>query len=202
MTPIRALPPGYRETRRVVLTDDRLLLRLNLWGFVPLAVSALAMLAWATVAGSFLAPVPPGPDVPWWLSLILALLVLPLHELVHAALILAVGHRPRLGVKLDKGVLYATADQALFTRNQYLAVALSPLIVISLLGALGLLVLSSGWWWTVGLAVALNAGGAIGDLWVSAQIARAPSSALVRDTEDGYVLYEREVTSDEQNVGS
>lgn len=190
-SPIQDVPHGWQEVRRVVLTEDRLLLRLNLWALVPLAISTLAMLGWAVAAGRWRAPVPPGPEIPWWLTLVLALLVLPLHELVHAVLILSVGHRPRLGIKLDKGVLYATADQALFTRNQYLAVALSPLIVISLAGAASLLLLSSGWWWTVALAVILNAGGAIGDLWVSAQILRAPASALVRDTEDGYVLYEQ-----------
>ncbi|MFN8378008.1 MAG: DUF3267 domain-containing protein [Anaerolineae bacterium] len=191
--PVRELPPGWAETRRVVLTEDQLLLRLNLWSLVPLAISAIAMLIWAFIVSSTHATAPAGPDIPWWLAIILSLLVLPLHELVHAILILGVGHRPRMGMKLDKGVLYATADNALFTRNQYLAVALSPFIVISVAGAASLLVLPSGWWWTVALAVILNAGGAIGDLWVSAQVIQAPATALVRDTEDGFVLYMREV---------
>lgn len=195
--PIRELPPGCRETRRVVLTDDRLLMKLNLWALAPLAISALAMLVWAFAVNLMRAPVPAGPDIPWWLAVILSLLVLPLHELVHAAFILGVGHQPRLGIKLDKGVLYATADNALFTRNQYLAVALSPLVALSITGAASLLVLPFGWWWTVTLAVILNAAGAIGDIWVSAQVRRAPASALVRDTEDGYVLYEEEGLSAE-----
>ena len=196
MPPIRELPPGYIETRAVVLTDDRLLLRLNLWSLVPLAGALGLMLGWAALVAALRAPVPTGPDVPWGLALVAAIfLVLPLHELIHAAFIAGYGHRPRLGFNLEKGVLYATADQALFTRLQYLIVALAPLVMISAAGALSLLMLSFGWWWLVGLAVAINAGGAVGDLWVAAQIRRAPSNALVRDTGDGFVLYERDGTS-------
>jgi hypothetical protein len=194
--PIRELPPGWVEVRHVVLTDDRLLLRLNLWSLAPLALALALMLAWATLVAAFRAPVPAGPDIPWGLALVAAIfLVLPVHELIHAAFILGYGHRPRLGFNFEKGILYATADQALFTRNQYITVALAPLLVISAAGAFSLLVLSSGWWWLVGLSVAINAGGAIGDLWVAAHVRRAPPDALIRDTGDGYVLYEREVTS-------
>jgi hypothetical protein len=189
---IRQLPEGWQETRRAVLTDDRLLARLNLLALIPLALASILMFGWAVLAYSLRAPVPPGPDIPWGLALVLALLgVLPIHELIHAAFIRGIGHAPRLGFKWDKGVLYATADQALFTRNQYLLVALSPLVFISAAGALSLLVLPLGWWWTMALAVVFNAGGAIGDLWVSAQVWHKPASALVRDTEDGFILYER-----------
>ena len=38
----------------------------------------------------------------------------------------------RYGAKLSKGVLYATADNALFRRNEYLAIALAPLVGITL----------------------------------------------------------------------
>ena len=192
MPAIRHLPEGWQETRRVVLTDDRLLARLNLLALIPLGLSAILMFAWSVLVYGLRGGIPPGPDIPWGLALVLAIFgVLPVHELVHAAFIRGIGHTPRLGFKWDKGVLYATADQALFTRNQYVTVALSPLVVISAAGALGLLVLPLGWWWTVALAVIFNAGGAIGDLWVSAQVVKAPRSALVRDTEDGYILYEQ-----------
>lgn len=187
--PNEDVPPGLVEAHRVVLTEDRLLLRLNLLTLIPLAISVFAMLIWAFVVSGYRAAVPPGPDIPWWLALILSLLVLPLHELVHAIFILGSGHRPRLGIKLDKGVLYATADNALFTRNQYLAVALSPLIIISIAGAASLLVLSSGWWWTVALGVILNAGGAIGDLWAAYTVRLCPAASLVRDTADGFIVY-------------
>ncbi|HYO88406.1 MAG TPA: DUF3267 domain-containing protein [Candidatus Limnocylindrales bacterium] len=195
MAAIRRLPEGWHEASRTVLTDEKLLLRLSALALIPLVVSGAAMLIVALLVLSSHPQHATGPDVPWWASLLLALLVLPLHELVHAAAILLVGHRPRLGIKLDKGVLYATADQALFTRNQYLAVALSPLVVLSLAGACTLLVLPTGWWWTAGLAVMLNASGAIGDLWASAQVRVLPRSALVRDTEDGFIIYLRQPTS-------
>lgn len=192
MTAVRELPADYREARRTVLTEQRLLLRLNLIGLVLLIAAGAAMLALAMAVAAAQPGRPAGPEIAWWLSLLLALLVLPLHEVVHGAAILAVGHRPRFGAKLDKGILYATADQALFTRNQYLLVALAPAVVLSLAGALALPLAPTGWWWTIGLAVILNASGAVGDLWAAFQIMRHPASALIRDTEDGFIVYLRQ----------
>lgn len=192
MTAVRELPADYREARRTVLTEQRLLLRLNLIGLVLLIAAGAAMLALAMAVAAAQPGRPAGPEIAWWLSLLLALLVLPLHEVVHGAAILAVGHRPRFGAKLDKGILYATADQALFTRNQYLLVALAPAVVLSLAGALALPLAPTGWWWTIGLAVILNASGAVGDLWAALQIVRHPASALIRDTEDGFIVYLRQ----------
>lgn len=186
--PIDDVPPGWVEVRRVVLTEDRLLLRLNLLALIPLAVTAVVLLGWM-VLRSASAPTDAGPDVPFWLTLIIIVLVLPLHELIHGAAILGCGHRPRFGMILSKGVLYATADDALFTRRQYIVVALAPLAVISALGLLLIGVLSTGWWWPIALAVIVNNGSAIGDLWAAYTVRPYPAASLVRDTADGFIVY-------------
>ncbi len=195
MPAVRELPPDYLEAQRIVLTEPKLLLRLNLVGMALLAVSGAAMLALALGLAAAQPGRPTGPEINGWISVLLALLVLPLYEVVHGAAILAAGHRPRFGAKLEKGVLYATADQALFTRNQYLMIALAPVVVLSLTGALALSIVATGWWWTLGLAVVLNTSGAVGDLWAALQIIRYPAGALIRDTEDGFIVYIRQTAT-------
>jgi len=186
--PIDDVPPGWVEVRRVVLTEDRLLLRLNLLALIPLALTAVVLFGWAALHSAS-APADAGPDVPFWLTLIIIVLVLPLHELIHGAAILGCGYRPRFGMMLSKGVLYATADDALFTRRQYIVVALAPLVVISLLGVLLIGLLPTGWWWTIALAVIMNNGSAIGDLWAAYIVRPYPAASLVRDTADGFIIY-------------
>jgi len=174
--------------RRVVLTEDRLLLRLNLLALIPLLLTVALMAGWIILRVQ-VAPAETGPDIPIWLSFFIALLVLPLHELIHGVAILGCGYRPRFGMILSKGVLYATADGALFTRRQYIVVALAPLALISLLGLLLIGVLPSGWWWTIALAVVINNGSAIGDLWAAYTVLHYPAASLVRDTADGFIVY-------------
>lgn len=194
--PIRELPADYVETHHLVLTEPRLLLRLNLLALIPLVGVFILMGLWLAVAAPGLRAalrisVGLAYEPPWALAIIAVLVItLPLHELLHGLTISAYGHRARYGMKLDKGVLYATADQALFRRDEYITVALMPLIVITLLCLLGTLFLP-GWthfWLT--LAAALNAGGAIGDVWMVKVLLGYPRTSLVRDVEDGFRIYQ------------
>lgn len=188
-SPILELPPQYREIRHVQLTSDRLLLILNLLALVPLVAMLAWMAVWWVIVSVGRAPSDPI-NVPWWVAIIaIILIVLPLHEVLHGLTINAVGHPARYGMKLSKGVLYATSDKALFRRNEYLAVALAPLVGITL-AAMGLMLfVPQGLAYYVGIAAVLNAGGAIGDLWSTAVLLRYPSSVLVRDEEDGFRIY-------------
>ncbi|MCC6802901.1 MAG: DUF3267 domain-containing protein, partial [Anaerolineae bacterium] len=120
--PIHELPPGYTEARHVRLTEDRLLFWLNVLSVIPIVVMLVLMAVWWMVVSVGRAPGPEAP-VPWWVALVAAIvIVLPLHELLHGVTIAYFGQRVRYGAKLSKGVLYATADQALFRRNEYLTV--------------------------------------------------------------------------------
>lgn len=186
--PITTLPDDYIEVQHLVLTEPRLLLILNLVGIVPLIAALLGMAwYWALIAPlrpSILPDHAPLPDI---LMIVLVFVItLPLHELLHGLAILWVGHKPRYGMKLDKGVLYATADNALFRRDEYLIVALAPLVAITLAALLLLWIVPNGWVYWMSLGVVLNAGGAIGDLWVAGALLRQPRDVIVRDEADGY----------------
>lgn len=113
--------------------------------------------------------------------------MLPVHEALHAATMLVLGGRPRFGLKLPLAA-FCTAPGQLFTRDGYLAITATPLVVLTVAGAaitwiapdIGACIL---------LGLAGNVSGAIADLWALAHIHRLPASSLIEDTETGYTVY-------------
>ena len=116
--------------------------------------------------------------------------MIPAHEAVHALVILALGGRPRFGLKFPLAA-YCTAPNQLFPRNDYLAVALAPLIVLSGL-ALIIAALAPNVAAALLLAVAGNVSGAVGDLEVTRAIRQQAPDTLVADTATGYIAYRLE----------
>jgi Putative zincin peptidase len=115
-------------------------------------------------------------------------LILPIHELIHAAAFILWGGKPYFGAKLPYA-LYCGAKDQLFRRNQYFVVGLAPLVIITLAGIILILispVLAS----YMLLAFIGNFSGAAGDIWVVRRLVRRPPSILVEDTESGYRAWE------------
>jgi hypothetical protein len=117
------------------------------------------------------------------------------HEWFHGLAIIYFGHKVRYGMKLSKGVLYATAGGALFWRNQYIAIALSPLVGISLLVFVGMLFAPEPLAIWIAMIGTLNAVGAIGDLWMTFFLLRYATDVIVRDEEDGMRIFVRQTTA-------
>ena len=189
--PITALPENYRETRYLSINQRGVLLWLNIVALALFAVSAALVFS----LGRFYHDTLDAPLVieglsftlPTWLGLLLALLVLPLHEWIHGLAIQQCGHRPRYGVKLV--ALFATSDGAYFRRSEFVRIALAPLVVISAAGLLLMLFLPSDLGHWIALAITFNAAGAIGDLWMAAIVLRYPPSALIQDEEDSIRIF-------------
>jgi putative zincin peptidase len=116
------------------------------------------------------------------------IVMVPVHEALHAATIVALGGRPRFGLKLPFAA-YCTAPGQLFTRDGYTVVALAPMVVLSAAGAV-LTWLSPDVAACVLFGLAGNVSGAVGDLDTVARLRRRPSATLVADTETGYIAYE------------
>jgi hypothetical protein len=133
-----------------------------------------------------------GPLAPRLLVLIVVNLaayavMIVLHELLHATVILLLGGRPTFGLKLPLAA-YCTAPGQLFTRSGYTAVALAPLVVLTLLG------IAVTWLWPdVGALLWLgfvgNVSGAAGDLVAVRELRRMPDATLIADTATGFVGY-------------
>lgn len=121
------------------------------------------------------------------LNLIAYAVMIVVHELIHAATILALGGAPRLGLKLPLAA-YCTAPGQLFTSRGYTVIALAPLVVLTILG-----VVVTWLFPDVGallwLAFVGNVSGAAGDLEAVAQLRRMPDTQLVADTATGFTAY-------------
>jgi hypothetical protein len=122
------------------------------------------------------------------INVICYILILPIHELIHAAAFVLLGGNPYFGAKLPYA-LYCGAKNQLFRRNQYFVVGLAPLIVITLAGIIFILISPVLASYTL-FALIGNFSGAAGDIWVVRKLLRKPRSILVEDTEVGYRAWE------------
>lgn len=131
------------------------------------------------------------PGVEWWIDplnmlvvIFLVTVILVPHEWLHGLAIRYYGGKPRYGVGLAHFILpyaYATTDHR-FTRNQFFVVLLTPLVVMTLVGVPLMIVFEWGW---LVLPLAANAGGAVGDLWMTLTLLSYPSHVRVQDHKTG-----------------
>lgn len=115
------------------------------------------------------------------------LVIIP-HELCHGLVIRAFGGEPRYGL----GVMYfvfpyvfATAETR-FTRKQFVVIALASLVVLTVVGVPIMLLFEWPW---MALPLALNAGGAVVDIWMTLVLLSYPSAVTVLDSETGLEVY-------------
>jgi hypothetical protein len=113
-----------------------------------------------------------------------------LHELAHGWVMRFYGARPRYGVMWRQFMFYATSPGFAYRRNAYLAVALAPLVALSLLAVLGMLLFQGTFGVVVfALCAVVNGSGAVGDLWITAIVLRFPARAYVIDERDGVRVF-------------
>src|SRR5450759_2361010 len=125
-----------------------------------------------------------------WVSIniVAYIVVMFLHEGIHALSFRCWGGKPYFGAKLPVA-LYCGAKDQLFRRNHYLVVGLAPLVVITLAGIVVTFVAPVVAAFTLAVTVG-NVSGAAGDAWSVARMLRLPATTLVEDTESGYRVWE------------
>jgi signal transduction histidine kinase len=122
------------------------------------------------------------------INIVAYIVVMFLHEGIHALAFIFWGGEPYFGAKLPVA-LYCGAKDQLFRRNHYLVVGLAPLVIISLAAIIFTLlspVLAS---YTLFASIG-NFSGAAGDVWSAMKIRRHPASVLLEDTTSGYRVWE------------
>lgn len=173
--------PGYVELSRERLNMGPL----TILGFVLIPVWWYVIVGLVVLAGG-----PEGSSFSINLKTLvfgalIALVAVPvLHELVHGIAGMLVGVKPAYGV--GAGFAYTTFREPL-GKWQYLAVGLAPLVVLTVLAVF----VAARWESVANAAIFLaviNAAGAIGDLWMSWRIVRAPRSAIFYDLADGFAV--------------
>lgn len=182
--PPRTEPPellGYVELSRERLNMGPL----TVLGFVLIPVWWYVIVALVVLAGG-----PEGSSFTinlktFVFGALIALVAVPvLHELVHGIAGMLVGVKPAYGV--GAGFAYTTFREPL-GKWQYLAVGLAPLVVLTVLAVF----VAARWESVANAAIffaVINAAGAIGDLWMSWRIVRAPRSAIFYDLADGFAV--------------
>lgn len=116
------------------------------------------------------------------------IVVLFLHEGIHALAFICWGGKPYFGAKLPVA-LYCGAKNQLFRRNQYLVVGLAPLVVITVVAVIFTLCYPALASYTL-LGSIGNFSGAAGDVWGVMKILRQPRNVFVEDTDVGYRVWE------------
>lgn len=183
------LPAGYAELRQIDLQKDpRLALVVNALGicifvfgafigqlFVPLhtfySVSGETVLYFVRLAATFGG----------------IILYIFLHEFVHGIFI-----KHYSGQKAEYGYtgMYAYAgSKAYFNKNNYLVIALAPVVLWGTVLTVLLILLPEYWFWTVCLIQLSNLSGAAGDLYVFRTFSRLPEDILIQDTGVTMTIY-------------
>lgn len=129
--------------------------------------------------------------VGWWTDALNVLIIVILgtvfiipHEWLHGLAIRYYGGEPRYGVGVAHFILpyaYATTDHE-FSRNQFIVVLLTPLVVLTLVGVPLMVVFEWGW---LIVPLALNAAGAVADVWMTLVVVSYPAHVRVVDHETG-----------------
>ena len=120
----------------------------------------------------------------------LTVIILLLHEGIHG-LFFWVFSRSRPVFGLRPLYAYAGAPTWFFPRRQYAITALGPLVIIAAVGLLFLMVAPAGWVLMIAFLVAINTGGAIGDIFVFNRLLKSSPTSFANDTGDVVTFYER-----------
>ncbi len=116
-----------------------------------------------------------------------------LHELIHGAFMSKYGGKPSYGAGIAYFILpyfYATT-KTVFTRNQFIVIAIAPLVVISLvvIGIMAAFPSIAHWMF---IPFVMNASGAVGDMWVTRNVLRYPKHVMLEDRKTGLIIYGKE----------
>lgn len=118
------------------------------------------------------------------------LLAMGLHELTHGLTMQLFGAKPKYGILWKGLMLYATSPGYAYPRNNFIVIALAPLVVISTLVTIGMWLLQGTLWVPLlALCGIFNASGAVGDMWMTMIVLRYPAKAYVMDERDGLRIF-------------
>ena len=123
----------------------------------------------------------------------LVVFVLILHEIIHGLFFWIFSHgRPVFALR--PLYAYAGAPTWFFPKRQYAITALGPLIIIGAVGLLLLLLAPINWMPMIALLVALNTGGAIGDVFVFFRLLKCSPTSFANDTGEVVTFFERPIS--------
>lgn len=117
--------------------------------------------------------------------LLMAAVYILLHEGIHVVFIKLL--RRDCAVKFSYKIVYASVGcDACFSKVEYLAICIAPVLLLGLLLTVLCVAVPAHWQWPVFIIQVLNLSSAAGDIYIFAILSRMPKNLLVRD--DGVTI--------------
>jgi len=193
----KTLPQGYAQTGEINLKKNkRLAIILNIVALFVAILSFITLISFALSVRPGLMDTSVNITVGGMaIVVVLMALLLTIHELIHGVLFW-VFTRSRPVFALHLFYAYAGAPDWYIPIRQFMIIALSPLVIIGIVGMLIILLVPESWVLLIAIMVALNTGGSIGDLLVFTHLLRLSPASLANDTGDVMTFYEFQLTID------
>lgn len=188
----QTLPTGYVQSGQIDLKKNkRLSILLNIGAliiFIPMFYLLSGFIAWVRPdITNFSVTITIGKV---FSAIGLVVLVLIIHEIIHGLFFWIFSHgRPVFALR--PLYAYAGAPTWFFPKRQYAITALGPLVIIGAVGLLLLLLAPISWIPMIALLVALNTGGAIGDVFVFFRLLKCSPTSFANDTGEVVTFFER-----------
>jgi hypothetical protein len=184
-----SLPDDYQEVLYWKMTEKRSrVITVNILGLLLFVIFGLIFSSLAVSLGKLY-------EFRFGLSeiglvFIAIVLTIILHELTHGLVMRLFGAKPKYGI-LWKGLMfYATSPGYAYHRNNYVAIALAPFVIISILVVFEMWLLQGTIWVALlGVCGVVNASGAIGDMWITMIVLRYATTAYIMDERDGIQVF-------------
>jgi hypothetical protein len=193
-TSTQTLPNGYTQTGEVNLKKDkRLTILLNLVALIVTALLFYLLPIFGTMIRSDTTSISGIISISTIMLVIgLTVSVLIVHELIHGFFFwLFSGSRPVFALR--PLYAYAGAPGWYFSKRQFAIIALGPLVIVGALGLLLMLLGPVSWLVMIAFLLALNTGGAVGDLFVFVRLLKCSPTSFTNDTGEVVTFFERPV---------
>jgi hypothetical protein len=174
----------WRPGKAAVLAWNALAVLLFVVGLVVFGLPVVARAARGGTSVAFIIPIT-NAVIAVVIVLLVSAALLVMHEGIHALVMRLFGARPRFGVTAVAGLLpalYTTAPGHVFTRRQYLGVAVAPAVALSTLGFLACFSPFGGY---LVVPLAIHLSGCVGDAAATERVLRQPAGTGCEDLRDG-----------------
>ncbi|MCD4673372.1 MAG: DUF3267 domain-containing protein [Anaerolineaceae bacterium] len=197
ITSTKMLPEGYVLSGEINLKKNkRLAITLNIAAFFVFVLSFYLLSSFTALVRPNLMNIS-GSITAGGAAVVVGLVIMlfTIHELIHGVFFwVFTRSKPVFALRLFYA--YAGAPDWYIPTRQFMIVALGPLVIIGAAGLLLILLAPIRWIMFIIFFVAMNTGGAAGDLFVFARLFKLPPTSLMNDTGDIVTFYERQSTID------
>jgi hypothetical protein len=198
----RALPEGYDLDRTLDLIKDRKLLLILSVASLGLFLVSWVGLAWllrllrpqdltqGSASFEFTLSGIGGVLLPLLVLVGVIFVMMVSHEAIHGVCFwLFTGGRVKFAFK--GAYAYAAAPDWYLHKGPYMVVSMAPLVLITVLGLMVLVWVPTGWIAPLMLLIAMNASGAVGDIYMFFLLIKMPEDALIQDFGEQMMLFTR-----------